>query len=305
MKTISIIVPCLNEAANLFEFYNEVKKVETILSKKFTFEIIFVDDGSTDNTLAIIKKMKGVKFISFSRNFGKEAAVLAGLKIASGEYIGILDADLQDPPNLIIKMIKYIDQENYDCCIARSINNPHINFFHQKLRTIFYKLITKFSKFSFVEGERDFRLMNRKMVDAIIKTPEYNRYFKGISKYVGFKIKWIEFEIKGRKKDHSKWPKSKLFSYAITAITSFSEKPLIISAVIGFLFFILSFIMIIFVIIRTLLFGDPVSGWPSLVSIILFVSGIQLFCMGIMGLYLSNIYIEVKKRPLYIIKEKN
>ncbi len=305
-KKLTVIVPCYNEELALPYFYNEINKVSKKLSKVI-FEVIFVDDGSTDKTLEVIKDMvkkdERIRFISFSRNFGKEAAMYAGLNYATGDYITIMDADLQDPPEMLIEMYDNIKNGEYDCIGTRRISRkgePVIRSFFAKL---FYKIINKMSKTEMVDGARDFRLMTRQMVNAILSLKEYNRYSKGLFSYVGFKTKWLEYKNVERVAGKSKWNFFKLFVYAIEGIVGFSTIPLILSAIIGLFFCLLSFIMIIVIIIRTLIWSDPVSGWPSLVCIILFVSGIQLFCIGIIGTYLSKIYLETKNRPIYVIKE--
>ena len=305
-KKLTVIVPCYNEELALPYFYNEINKVSKKLSKVI-LEVIFVDDGSTDKTLEVIKDMvkkdERIRFISFSRNFGKEAAMYAGLNYATGDYITIMDADLQDPPEMLIEMYDNIKNGEYDCIGTRRISRkgePVIRSFFAKL---FYKIINKMSKTEMVDGARDFRLMTRQMVNAILSLKEYNRYSKGLFSYVGFKTKWLEYKNVERVVGKSKWNFFKLFVYAIEGIVGFSTIPLILSAIIGLFFCLLSFIMIIVIIIRTLIWSDPVSGWPSLVCIILFVSGIQLFCIGIIGTYLSKIYLETKNRPIYVIKE--
>ena len=271
------------------------------------FEYLFVNDGSKDKTLEILrdlaKKDKKVRYISFSRNFGKEAAMMAGLEGANGDYISIMDADLQDPPSLLPKMYKLIKEEGYDCVGTRRVTRkgePPIRSFFARC---FYKLINKMSKVEMVDGARDYRLMTRQMVDAIISLKEYNRYSKGLFSFVGFKTKWLEYVNIERVAGETKWSFWKLFKYAIEGIVAFTTLPLAIATFIGLLFFVLSIVFILFILVKTILFGDPVSGWPSLACIILFVSGIQLFCLGILGEYLSKTYLETKKRPIYIVKE--
>lgn len=307
MKKISIIVPCYNEEESIPIFYNEMQKIVKNLAKKATFEFLFVNDGSKDKTLEILrdlaKKDKKVRYISFSRNFGKEAGILAGLENATGDYVATMDVDLQDPPQLLIEMFETLEEKEYDCCASRSVTRNGYSPLRKFFTKMFYKIINKISKTEMVDGARDFRLMTRQMVDAILKMREYNRYSKGIFSFVGFKTKWIEYENIDRVAGYSKWNFWKLFGYAIEGITAFSTTPLVISAFIGIIFCIIAFIMIIVIIIKTLCFGDPVNGWPSLVCIIMFVSGIQLFCIGIMGLYLSKTYLETKQRPIYIVKE--
>lgn len=307
MKKISIIVPCYNEEESIPLFYEAMGKIIKKLEKKATFEFIFINDGSKDKTLEILrelaKKDKTVRYISFSRNFGKEAGILAGLENATGDYIATMDVDLQDPPELLIEMFDTLESGEYDCCASKSVSRNGYSPLRKFFTKMFYKIINKMSKTEMVDGARDFRLMTRQMVDAIIKMPEYNRYSKGIFSFVGFKTKWIEYENIERVAGYSKWSFWKLFGYAIEGITAFSTTPLVLSAFIGIIFCLIAFLMIVVIIIRTLCFGDPVDGWPSLVCIIMFVSGIQLFCIGIMGLYLSKTYLETKRRPIYIIKE--
>lgn len=305
-KKITIVVPCYNEEDMLNLFYQEINRVSKEI-KKATFEFIFVDDGSIDKTLDVIKtlnnKDKRVRYISFSRNFGKEAAMYAGLEAATGTYIAVMDADLQDPPALLKEMFEVLESGKYDCCATKSTSRNGYSFFRKIFTKWFYKIIGILSKTEMVAGARDFRLMNRKMVNAIISMKEYNRYSKGIFSFVGFKTKWIEFENQDRQCGKSKFNFYKLFSYAIEGIVAFSTKPLIISALIGVIFCLISFFMIIFIIIRTLIWTDPVGGWPSLVCIIFMVGGIQLFCTGIIGIYLSKTYLETKNRPIYIVNE--
>ena len=308
MKKISIVVPYYNEEESIPLFYKEITKTLKKLDK-YKFEIIFINDGSKDGSLHEMKKLakldKNVKYINFSRNFGKEAAMYAGLSLSSGNYITTMDVDLQDPPSLLPIMIKGIEEEGYDCVATKSTSRHGYSFIRKTFTKWFYKLIEKISKTEMIAGARDYRLMTRQMVDSIINMKEYNRYSKGLFGFVGFDTKWIEFENQERVAGTTKWNFWKLFSYAIDAIVGFSTAPLIISSIIGVLFCLISFIIICFIIIRTLLFGDATSGWPSLVCIIFFVSGIQLFCIGIIGQYLSKLYLEVKKRPIYIIKDTN
>ena len=307
MDLITLVVPCFNEEETIPLFYKEINKIINKINVEF--EIMFVDDGSTDKTLDVIKKYakndKKIRYISFSRNFGKEAAMLAGLEYSRGDYVTIMDVDLQDPPSLIQKMYQILKNEDYDCVGTRRVTRkgePVIRSFFAKN---FYKLINKMSKTEMVDGARDFRLMTRQMVNSILQMKEYNRYSKGLFSFVGFKTKWLEYENVERVAGKTKWNFWKLLIYAIDGILAFTTGPLIISALIGILFCLISFIAIIIIIIKTLCFGDPVGGWPSMVCIIFFVSGIQLFCIGIMGAYLSKMYMEIKKRPVYIIKEKS
>lgn len=308
MKKISVIVSCYNEEEALPLFYKEINKV-SLKMKYLDFEFIFVDDGSKDKTLEIVKNLrkndKRVRYVSFSRNFGKEAAMYAGLEASRGDYVTLMDADLQDPPYMLEEMYNIILNDDYDCVGTRRVTRkgePPIRSFFARM---FYRIINKISDIEMVDGARDYRLMTRQMVNSIISLKEYNRYSKGLFSFVGYKTKWLEYENIERVAGETKWSFWKLFIYAIDGICAFSTKPLVISAAIGFMFCFISFIMIIFIIIRTLLYGDPVSGWPSMVCIIFMVSGIQLFCMGIMGEYLSKTYLETKKRPIYIVKESS
>lgn len=309
MKKISIIVPCYNEEQAIPFFYEEINKISKDI--KTNFEFIFVNDGSKDKTINIIKeyskKDKRVKYINFSRNFGKEAAMYAGLEKSTGDYVAIMDADLQDPPSLLPEMLNILEDENndYDCVGTRRVTRkgePPIRSFFARM---FYKIINKISKTEMVDGARDYRLMTRQMVNSIIELQEYNRYSKGLFQFVGYNTKWLEYENIERVAGTTKWSFWKLFIYALEGIVAFSTAPLAISSIAGIIFCIISFIMIIVIIIKTLIFGDPTTGWPSLVCIIFFVSGIQLFCLGIMGQYLSKTYLETKKRPIYIVKDTN
>ena len=305
-KKISVIVSCYNEEESLPLFYEEMRKVMAEMSQN-DFELIFVNDGSRDNTLKEIKELrakdKRVRYISFSRNFGKEAAMKAGLDYSTGDYVTLMDADLQDPPKMLSEMLNILESEHYDCVGTRRITRkgePVIrSFFARK----FYKIINKMSKVEMVDGARDYRLMTRQMVEAIKNCEEYNRYSKGLWSFVGFKTKWLEFENVQRVAGETKWSFWKLFKYAIEGIVAFTTAPLTMAAFLGILFCFIAFIMIIVIIFKTLVWGDPVSGWPSLACIIIFVSGIQLFFMGIFGEYLAKTYLETKKRPLYIVKE--
>lgn len=306
MKKLSVIVPCYNEQEALPFFYEETEKVAKKM-KDVSFEYLFINDGSSDDTLGIIKKLalknKNVRYISFSRNFGKEAAIYAGLENASGDYVTVMDADLQDPPSLLIEMYDLIVNDGYDVVGTRRvtrIGEPPIRSFFARM---FYKIINKMSKVEMVDGARDFRLMTRQVVNAILNLKEYNRYSKGLFSFVGFKTKYLEYENVERVAGTTKWSFWKLMIYAIDAIVAFSTTPLVISAVIGVLFCIIALIMIIIIIVKTLIFSDPVSGWPSLACIIFMTSGIQLFCTGVIGIYLSKTYLETKNRPIYIVKE--
>ncbi len=306
---LSIVVPCYNEQEALPYFYEEICRVagEMKASHGAEFEFIFVDDGSRDNTLAIArelhKKDPRVRYISFSRNFGKEAGILAGLKAAKGDYVAMMDADLQDPPALLPQMLDALLQEDYDCAATRRTNRkgePPIRSFFARM---FYKIINRLSDADIVDGARDYRLMRRRMVDAILALPEYNRFSKGIFGWVGFKTKWLEYVNVERVAGETKWSFWKLFLYSLEGIVAFTTAPLALASLVGIAFCALAFVMIVFIIVRTLLFGDPTSGWPSMVCIIFLCSGVQLFCMGVLGQYLAKTYMEVKRRPVYIVRE--
>ncbi len=306
MNKISVIVPCYNEEESIPLFYDTINKVINKM-KDVSFELIFVDDGSSDKTINVIKdlskKDKNVRYISFSRNFGKEAAIYAGLVYSTGDYVTLLDADLQDPPELIEKMYKIITTEDVDCVGLKTDAHKEYGIFRRFLTRCYYRLISKLSKVEMVPGARDFRLMTRQMVNAILELKEYNRYSKGIFSFVGFKTKWLTYKVPKRVAGSSKWSIFKLFTYAVDAIIGFSTVPLTIAVFVGVLFCLISLVSVIFIIIRTLIFGDPVAGWPSLVCIMFFLSGVQLFCTGISGAYISKTYTEVKDRPIYIVRE--
>lgn len=306
MNKISVIVPCYNEEESIPLFYDTINKIINKM-KDVAFELVFVDDGSSDKTINVIKdlskKDKNVRYISFSRNFGKEAAIYAGLVYSTGDYVTLLDADLQDPPELIEKMYKIITTEDVDCVGLKTDAHKEYGIFRRFLTRCYYKLISKLSKVEMVPGARDFRLMTRQMVDAILELKEYNRYSKGIFSFVGFKTKWLTYKVPKRVAGSSKWSIFKLFTYAVDAIIGFSTVPLTIAVFVGVLFCLISLVSVIFIIIRTLIFGDPVAGWPSLVCIMFFLSGVQLFCTGISGAYISKTYTEVKDRPIYIVRE--
>lgn len=306
---LSIVVPCYNEQEALPYFYKEICRVaeEMKTSHGADFEFIFVDDGSKDKTLSIARELhkqdERVRYISFSRNFGKEAGILAGLEAAKGDYVAMMDADLQDPPALLPQMLDALLEEDYDCAATRRTNRkgePPIRSFFARM---FYKIINRLSDADIVDGARDYRLMRRRMVDAILALPEYNRFSKGIFGWVGFKTKWLEYVNVERVAGETKWSFWKLFLYSLEGIVAFTTAPLALASLIGIIFCVLAFVMILFIIVRTLLFGDPTSGWPSLVCIIFLCSGVQLFCMGVLGQYLAKTYMEVKHRPVYIVRE--
>ena len=298
-ELVSVVVSCYNEEEVLPIFYKEINKISKEMDY-VNFEFLFVDDGSKDNTLKIVKDLASddsrVKYISFSRNFGKEAAMNAGLSYSKGDYVVVMDADLQDPPKYLKEMYNYM-KDGYDVAATRRITRkgePVVRSFFSKL---WYKLIDKMSDTEMVDGARDFRMMKRKVVDAILSLSEYNRYSKGIFSFVGFKTKWISYENVKRAAGKTKWSFWQLFKYALDGMSSFSTAPLLLASLFGILFCFIALIAIIFVIIRTLIYGDPVGGWPSLVCIILLVGGIQLLCIGTIGRYLSKVYLETKKRP--------
>lgn len=306
-KMLSIIVPCFNEEKTISIFYNELNNVLEVMD--IMYEIIFVDDGSNDNTLSIIKNISSksncVKYLSFSRNFGKEAAMFAGLKNSIGDYVVLMDADLQDPPSLLPDMLLSIIEEGYDSVATRRVDRKGEPLIRSFFARLFYKLMNKISNTEIVDGARDYRLMTRQFVDSLLSMREYNRFSKGLFGWVGYKTKWIEFENVERIAGETKWSFWKLLVYSIDGIIAFSTVPLAISVVIGISLCFASFLFIIFIIIRTCVFGDPVSGWPSTICTISFIGGIQLFCIGILGEYLSKTYLEVKHRPIYILKENN
>ena len=312
MQLLSIIVPCYNEEQAIPVFYHEIKKTMEEFHKEFPdteYELIFIDDGSKDGTLSCIKELRQsdplVRYVSFSRNFGKEAGIFAGLENAGGDHVVIMDVDLQDPPALLPEMYRAVTKEGYDSAATRRVTRkgePPIRSFFARC---FYRLINRLSETEIVDGARDYRIMSRKMVDAVLSMRESNRFTKGIYGWVGFRTKWLEYENVERVAGETKWSFWKLLLYSIDGIVAFSTKPLAIAAMLGLFFTFMAFVMIIFIIVRKLVFGDPTSGWPSMVCIILFIGGIQLFCMGVMGEYLSKAYIETKKRPIYIERESS
>lgn len=308
MDKITIAVPCYNEEEALTPFFAEVTAVASKMPY-VEFEFLFINDGSRDKTLEKIRQLvqqdERVKYISFSRNFGKEAGIYAGLKNASGDYVVIMDADLQDPPALLPEMYRAIAEEGYDCVGSRRVTRkgePPIRSFFARM---FYKIINKMSDADIVDGARDFQMMSRSVVDAILSMGEYNRFSKGIFGWIGFQKKWLEYENIERVAGETKWSFWKLFLYAIQGIVAFSTTPLVLSSVFGLLCCILAFIMILVIIVRTLVFGDPTPGWPSLVCIMLLLSGIQMLGIGIVGQYLAKTYLETKNRPIYLVRESN
>lgn len=310
MKKLSIIVPCHNEESNLPLLFEDLKNEKKNLDKieKIEYEIICVNDGSTDNTLEVLKeyskKFKYIKYISFSRNFGKEAAMYSGLKYSSGDYIVIMDADGQDPVSLLSEMLKGINN-GYEC-IATKRNNrkgePIIRSFFAKL---FYKLINKISDTKIVDGARDYRMFTRKYVNSLLEMSEFNRFSKGLFSYVGYKTKYLEYENIERRNGKTAWSFWKLVKYSIDGIVAFSTTPLIIVSIIGIIICFISVLFLIYIIINKLVYNNSADGWTSLACLITFTSGVIVFSIGISSQYLARIYSEVKKRPLYIVDETN
>ncbi len=307
MALLSIIVPCYNEESTVEAFYARTSAVCGALDG-VDVEYLFVDDGSTDRTLELFRTLAedkpGVRWLSFSRNFGKEAAMYAGLEHARGDYVAVMDVDLQDPPELLPQLLEIVQSGEYDCAAVRRVDRrgepPIRSWFARQ----FYKLINRVSKTEIVDGARDFRLMKRQMVDAILRLGEYNRFSKGIFSWVGFRTKWVETVNVERSGGESKWSFFKLLVYALDGIIAFSTAPLAVASILGLALCAASFFAIVFVVVRQLLWGGSAFGWPSLVCIVLFLAGIQLFCMGILGQYLAKTYLEVKKRPIYILREE-
>ena len=308
MDKISVIIPCYDEQEAIPIFYKEIQKTAEELSHQ-ELELLFVNDGSKDGSLEEMKHLSEadprVKYVSFSRNFGKEAAMYAGLSYASGDYIAIMDVDLQDPPALLPEMYRILTTEDYDCVATRRVTRkgepPIRSFFARR----FYGLMHRLSKTEIVDGARDYRLMTRQFVDELLRLGEYNRFSKGLFGWVGFRTKWLEYENVERSAGETKWSFWKLLIYSIEGIVGFTTAPLVMAAFLGILFCLMAFIAICFIVIRTILYGDPVSGWPSMTCIIVFLGGIQLFCMGILGEYLAKTYMETKHRPIFICKETN
>lgn len=308
MKKCSVVVPCYNEEETIQIFYDEMKKYIPKM-EDLEFEFIFVDDGSKDRSLAEMKRLASedsrVKYISFSRNFGKEAGLFAGLEAATGDYIVTMDVDLQDPPFLLEEMYHAVRDEGYDCAATmrtdRKGEAPIRSWFARK----FYRLINKISNADIVDGARDYRFMTRQMVNSILSMKEYNRFTKGIFGWIGFKTKWIPFENVERVAGTTKWSFWKLFLYALEGIVAFSTAPLWISSLVGLFCCFVAVIVLVFIVIRALLFGDPVAGWPSIISTVVLIGGLQMFCMGILGMYLAKLYLEAKNRPIYITRETN
>lgn len=310
-KLLTVIVPCYNEEEAIPFFYEEIRKTIDVFAEQYSFvefELLFVDDGSKDGTMRVVKELREkddrVKFVSFSRNFGKEAAIYAGLQKSKGDYVVLMDADLQDPPSILPEMFRAIYEEGYDSAATRRVTRkgePKIRSFFARM---FYRLINKMSNTEIVDGARDYRIMTRKMTDAVLSIHEYNRFTKGIYGWVGFETKWLEYENVERVAGETKWSFWKLTLYALEGIVAYSTTPLSIATFCGLLLSMSSILFIVFVIVRKILFGDPTNGWPSLVCIMLFIGGLQLFSTGIVGQYLAKTYLETKNRPIYISKEE-
>lgn len=314
LDKISVIIPCWNEEEALTIYYREMSRIMDRMSREMGtgapgFELIFVDDGSADGTLQIMKELHEkdtrCRYLSFSRNFGKEAAIYAGLKAARGNYVAVMDVDLQDPPRLLPDMYQILKNEDYDSVATKRATRTGEPKLRSFLSDRFYGFINRISETEIVNGARDYRLMNRKMVDAVLRMSEYNRFSKGIFGWVGFRTKWLEFENVERSAGETKWSMKKLFGYSMEGITGFSVAPLSLASIMGVLFCVLSFLLVLLIVTKTLIWGDPVSGWPSLACIIFLVSGVQLLCTGIVGQYLSKTYLETKRRPIFILKDSS
>ena len=304
---LSLIIPCFNEQDAVPLFYQEA--IHVLTGMNCEYEMLFINDGSTDETLKVLKQLAEtdphVLYFSFSRNFGKESAMYAGFCNASGDYVAVMDADLQDPPALLPQMIEILETGEYDSVATRRINREGEPPIRSWFARLFYKIINKISDADIVDGARDFRMMRREMVDAIISIGEYNRFSKGIYGWVGFRTYWLPYENVERVAGETKWSFWKLFKYAVNGIIDFSQVPLSIASWFGILITIVAFFMIIFIIIRKLIFGDPVAGWASTICVIMFIGGVQTFCIGILGQYVAKTYLEAKHRPHYIIAETN
>ncbi len=308
MKRLSIIIPCYNEEDTIPLFFASVEKIGKTMPVEL--EYCFVNDGSNDQTLSVLRDLHKnypakVHYLDFSRNFGKEAALYAGLKEATGDYVVIMDADLQDPPELLPEMLRLVEEEDYDCVGTRRDDRegePKIRSFFAKL---FYKIINRISSTQLIEGARDYRLMTGKMVAAVLEVTEYNRFSKGILSWVGFKTTYLSYKNRARVAGESSWSFWSLFKYSLEAIVNFSEAPLAIASFIGFFSCLAAILGLFVIVIRTIFYGDPTSGWPSMVCILLLIGGLQLFCLGIVGRYIGKIFLETKNRPLYIVKEKD
>ena len=310
MKLISVVVPCYNEQEVLPLFYNEINKVIAQMQSEYDdleFELLFINDGSKDNTLKMLRELSAsdnrVRYISFSRNFGKEAGMFAGMENSKGDYVVVMDADLQHPPKFIPQMYKYVSEEGFDCATTRRVSRKGESKIRSWFAMKFYKIMNKISQTEIVDGAQDFRFMTRKMVDAVLSMKEYNRFSKGIFSWVGFNVKYIEYENVERAAGTTAWSFWKLFLYSLEGIFAFSTAPLALASLLGVLSCLIAFIWIIAIIIKTIVFGESVQGFPTIMCAIYFVGGLQLFCTGILGQYLSKTYLETKRRPIYIISE--
>lgn len=308
MSMISMIIPCYNEQEALPLLYPELVKLADKMKEK-EFEFLFINDGSKDGTLDVIRNLaqqdERVRYCSFSRNFGKEAAMYAGFCKASGDWVAVIDADMQDPPALVEEMMGYLESGEYDSVATRRVTRegePPVRSFFARM---FYKIINRISDVDIVDGARDFRLMSRQMADVLVSMKEYNRFSKGLYGWIGFKTKWLEFVNVPRVAGETKWSFWGLLKYSIDGIVSFSTMPLILSSLVGLVMCVVAFLAVVFLVGRKLVFGDPVAGWASLACIVVFIGGIQLFCLGILGQYLAKAYLEMKKRPIFIISETN
>ncbi len=306
MPKISIIVPCCNEEESLPLFYREISRIAKEM-EPVQFEFLFIDDGSKDHTLPLLREYaqsdSRVRFLSFSRNFGKEAGMLAGLETSTGEYAAFMDVDLQDPPDLLPELYRAVTVEGYDCAATRRTTRKGEPPIRSLFARLFYKLINRISDADIVDGARDYRLMNRRVINAVLSMQEYNRFSKGIFGWVGFQTKWVPFVNVERAAGETKWSFWKLFLYSIEGIIAFSTAPLAAASVLGALLCGVSIFAILFIIAKTLLFGDPVGGWPSMMCVILLIGGLQLLCMGVLGQYLAKTYMESKRRPVYLVRE--
>ena len=308
-SVISLIIPCFNEEESIGPLYEELCSVSASMKEKYSvdFEFLMINDGSRDQTLHLIREMakkdERIHYLSFSRNFGKESCVYAGLENCVGDYIAILDADLQHPPSMLGEMYEGIAKEGYDCVSARRVSRKGEPLIRSFFARCFYWILNRISKTKMVDSATDFSMMTRQVADAILTMPEYNRFYKGIFSWVGFETKWIPYHNVERAHGSTKWSFWRLFIYSLEGVISFSTAPLVLASVLGIVLFLISLVIICFVVARTILYGDPVAGFPTLISAIVFIGGIQLFCIGILGQYLAKTYTEVKKRPIYLVKE--
>ena len=312
MKLISVVVPCYNEQEVLPLFYNEINKVIAQMQSEYDdleFELLFINDGSKDNTLKMLRELSAsdnrVRYISFSRNFGKEAGMFAGMENSKGDYVVVMDADLQHPPKFIPQMYKYVSEEGFDCATTRRVSRKGESKIRSWFAMKFYKIMNKISQTEIVDGAQDFRFMTRKMVDAVLSMKEYNRFSKGIFSWVGFNVKYIEYENVERVAGETKWSFFKLFLYSIEGIVAFSTAPLALASIMGVLLSFISFLSIIILTVRELIWPHSAYGWTSLVCVFCMMGGIVLLCLGILGQYLAKTYTEVKKRPIYIARERS